>query len=194
MKIYYITSLTLLLIAIVSLGSGTAESALETYEIDNAHSGINFKVRHFFTRVPGNFADFKGTIKVDRDNIENSETEAVITIASVDTNNAKRDKHLQNEDFFLVTEYPSMRFKSTKWETTGEKTYAVTGNLTIKDITKEVVMNVTLLGFGKGSRDSYISGWEAVTKIDRTDFGITYGQGVVGNEVEIEIYVEAKRL
>ena len=194
MKILTYLSITLFLFANFSLGSGNAKATVETYEIDNAHSGVNFKIRHFFTRIPGNFAEFKGTITVDRDNIENSAIEAVISIASVDTNNAKRDNHLQSEDFFLVSEFPSMSFKSSKWETTGETNYAVTGNLTIKDITKEVVLDVTLLGFGKGSKDSYISGWEAETTIDRTDFGITYGQGVVGNEVEINLFVEAKRL
>jgi polyisoprenoid-binding protein YceI len=194
MKPYTNISKTFLLIAIFTLGSGSAIAEVETYAIDNAHSGVNFKIRHFFTRVPGNFAEFKGTITVDRDNMENSSTEAVIAIASVDTNNEKRDKHLQGEDFFLVSDFAYMSFKSSKWETTGENTYAVTAQLTIKDITKEVVLNVTSLGFGKGNRDSFISGWEGETTIDRTDFGINYGQGVVGNEVEINIFIEAKRL
>ena len=194
MKPYTNISKTFLLIAIFTLGSGSAIAEVETYAIDNAHSGVNFKIRHFFTRVPGNFAEFKGTITVDRDNMENSSTEAVIAIASVDTNNEKRDKHLQGEDFFLVSDFAYMSFKSSKWETTGENTYAVTAQLTIKDITKEVVFNVPSLGFGKGNRDSFISGWEGETTIDRTDFGINYGQGVVGNEVEINIFIEAKRL
>ena len=90
MKSYTNISKILLLIAIFSLSSVNTKAEVETYAIDNAHSGINFKIRHFFTRIPGNFAEFKGTITVDRDNMENSSTEAVITIASVDTNNEKR--------------------------------------------------------------------------------------------------------
>ena len=180
--------------AFLNLSSDNANAELEKYTIDNSHSGINFKIRHFFTPVPGNFAEFKGTITVDRDNIENSSTEAVITIASVDTNNDKRDKHLQNEDFFLASDFPSIIFKSNKWERTGENTYLVTGQLTIKNITKDVALNVKSLGFGKGNRGSYISGWEGQTTIERTDFGINYGQGIIGNDVEINIYIEAKRL
>lgn len=169
----------------------TASAAVETYKIDPAHSSVGFTVRHFFTKVPGVFGKTTGTIKVDRDNMEQSSVEATIDVASVNTREEKRDAHLKNKDFFLVEQFPTMTFKSKSWKKTGEDTFDVTGDLTIKDKTKEVVLKVKLLGFGPGARGAQLSGWEAKTTLDRRDFGITYGQGVVGNEVDVSIDIEA---
>ena len=184
-----ITSAAFLLATAVPSGA-----AVETYTIDPAHSAVTFKVRHFFTPVPGSFGKFEGTIKVDRENLANSSVEATIDAASVDTGNERRDNHLKNEDFYLVSQYPTITFKSTSWKQgEGEDEFEVTGDLTIKDVTKSVVLAVKLLGFGEGMRDTYLSGWEAETEIDRRDFGVTYGTGVVGNDVDINITVEAAR-
>jgi polyisoprenoid-binding protein YceI len=182
------------LLALVALGSGlalSARAAVETYKIDPAHSSVGFNVRHFFTKVPGVFAKSSGTITVDRDNLEKSSVEATIDVGSVNTREDKRDAHLKTGDFFLVEKFPSMTFKSKSWKKTGADTYDVTGDLTIKDKTKEVVLKVKSLGFGPGSRGAQLSGWEATAKLDRRDFGITYGQGVVGNDVDVTIDIEA---
>ena len=186
------TNHSLLLAAALALGAvTTASAAVETYAIDPAHSSVGFNVRHFFTKVPGVFAKFSGTIVVDRANLEKSTASAVIDIGSVNTREPKRDQHLQSGDFFLVEKFPSMTFKSKVWKKTGADTYDVTGDLTIKDTTKEVVLKVKSLGFGPGVQGALLSGWEATTTLDRRDFGITYGQGVVGNEVEVVLNVEA---
>ena len=170
----------------------TAGAVIETYKIDPNHSAVGFKVRHFFTKVPGDFVNFEGTIVVDRDDLTNSKVEAVIKADSINTRNQKRDKHLRSDDFFDIENYPVITFKSTRWEQNGENTFKVTGILTIVETIKEVVLDVTLLGFGKGSKDRDISGWEATTSLDRTDFGITYGPAVIGSEVFVDITIEAQ--
>ena len=170
----------------------TAGAVIETYKIDPNHSAVSFKVRHFFTKVPGDFVNFEGTIVIDRDDLTNSKVEAVIKADSINTRNEKRDKHLRSDDFFDIENYPVITFKSTRWEQNGENTFKVTGILTIMETIKEVVLDVTLLGFGKGSKDRDISGWEATTSLDRTDFGITYGPAVIGSEVFVDITIEAQ--
>ncbi len=175
----------------VSLITASFASA-DTWTIDPAHSAVGFNVRHFFNKVPGTFNDFTGTISYDPAKPEASSAEATISVSSVDTRSKKRDGHLQSEDFFLTEKFPSITFKSKSWKKTGENTFDVTGDLTIKDVTKEVVLKTTLLGVGPGARPGkMVSGWEATTTLDRRDFGISYGQGMVGNDVEVTLNIEA---
>ena len=185
-------SITTVLALCAALLPQTAGAVIETYKIDPVHSAVSFKVRHFFTKVPGVFVNFEGTIVVDRDDLTNSKVEAVIKADSINTRNEKRDKHLRGDDFFDIENYPVITFKSTKWEQNGENTFKVTGILTIMKTVKEVVLDVTLLGFGKGSKDRDISGWEATTSLNRTDFGISYGAALIGNEVFVDITIEAQ--
>ncbi len=183
-----------LLLALVSLALATTalNAAPTTWKIDPSHSGITFSIRHFFTKIPGNFGKFEGTIVYDADNLAASSATAAIQVPTVNTNDAKRDGHLQNKDFFLSEKFPAMTFKSKSWKKTGTDTFEITGDLTIKDITKEVVLATKLLGVGPNPMTKKtISGWEATAKIDRRDFGMTYGQGAVGNDVDISISIEA---
>lgn len=170
----------------------TASAAVETYVADPAHTSIGFTVRHFFTKVPGRFTKFTATLTVDRDNLETSSAEASIEIASISTTEPKRDAHLQQPEFFDAAKYPTMTFKSTSWKKTGEDAFDVTGDLTIKGVTKPVVLKVKSLGFGPGARPgSQLSGWEATTTIKRDDFGVSAFPKMVGEDVEITINVEA---
>jgi polyisoprenoid-binding protein YceI len=181
-----------ILLPIISLALATsAFAAPQTFKIDPVHSSVGFGVRHFFSKVPGNFGKFSGTIVYDAENLANSSAEATIDVASVNTNEAKRDSHLKNQDFFLAEKFPAMTFKSKSWKKTGENTFDVTGDLTIKDITQEVVLKTKLLGVGPGMRGATLSGWEATTTLDRTKFGMTYGAPAVGNEVDVTLNVEA---
>ncbi len=177
--------------------AGVTHAAVETYTIDNAHSSISFSVRHFFSPVPGNFSDFEGTILYDPENPANNSAEVVINVRSVDTNSAKRDGHLLSGDFFNADTHPTMTFKSSRWESTGENKFKVTGDLAILETTKSVVLDVTLMGSGEvGSpaKPKFISGWTAATSLKRTDFGIDYGPTtIIGEDVLIEITVEAIR-
>jgi len=188
----------LLSIAALAIASAafipSAQAQVETYAIDASHSSVKFSIRHFVAKTTGNFAEFEGTLTVDRDELTNSSVEATIQIPSVDTDSDKRDRHLQEDDYFDASAFPAMTFKSTKWESAGsENEFKVTGDLTIRGITKEVVLDVELLGFGDGMRGAYLSGWEATTVLDRTDFGVIGGQPAVGNEVDVTINIEARR-
>ena len=170
---------------------GSANAAVETYDIDPVHTWVGFTVSHFFTKVPGYFSAVKGTVVVDRDHIENSKVEAVIEVASITTNTKMRDDDLRSTNFFAAAKFPAMAFKSKSWKNTGSDTYDVTGTLTMKNVPKEVVLKVKSLGFGPGMNGASISGWEATLALDRRDFDIAADQGVIGNKVDVVINVEA---
>jgi polyisoprenoid-binding protein YceI len=186
-KLFLLSALAAALVASV-------RADVETYAIDPVHSSVAFSVRHFVSKVPGSFTKFAGTITVDRANLENSSVQATIDVGSVSTANEKRDGHLKTPDFFDFAKFPTMTFKSKAWKKTGEDTFDVTGDLTIKDVTKEVVLNVKLLGFGPGMQGAMLSGWEATTTLNKSDFGVN-GPAMLGkalgNEVAVTIGVEA---
>jgi len=184
-------------LALVAVGSGllaSARAAVETYKIDPVHSSVGFTIRHFVSKVPGSFAKFEGVITVDRDNLANSAVTATIDVASVDTRVEKRNGHLRSPDFFDVAKFPVMTFKSTSWKKTGDDTFDVTGNLTIRDVTKEVVLAVKLLGFGPGAQGAMLSAWETTTTVHRADFGVN-GPAVLGKmlgeDVAVTIEIES---
>ncbi|HYD84998.1 MAG TPA: YceI family protein, partial [Opitutus sp.] len=170
-----------------------ARAATETYKIQASHSNVGFNVKRFFTKIPGSFATVDGTIVVDRDALENSSVDATIAIGSVNTNDAKRDGHLKNDDFFSADKFPSASFKSTSWKKTGADTYDVAGNLTIKDVTKPVILKTKLLGFGKAARGLEVAAFEATTTLDRREFGITYGAPAIASEVDVVINIESQK-
>ena len=185
-------SLQLLVLGAMVLGLfASAQAAVETYKIDPVHSSVGFTIRHFFTNVPGTFTKFSGTIVVDRANLENSTVEARIEVASVDTRNGMRDDDLRSDKFFSAVKLPAITFKSTSWKKTGEDSYDVTGNLTIRDVTKEVVLKTKSLGFGPGMKGAMLSGWEASTTLNRNDFGVTAYPKVLGDDVAVTITIEA---
>ena len=185
-------SLIALVVATLALGSlSSARAAIETYNIDPVHTWVGFSVAHFFTKVPGYFSKVKGTLVVDRDHLEKSTVEAVIEVPSITTNTKMRDDDLRSTNFFAAAQFPVMTFKSSAWQNTGDRAYAVTGVLTMKNVAKEVVLKVKSLGVGPGMNGAAISGWEATLTLDRRDYGIAADQGAVGNNVDVLINVEA---
>ena len=185
----------LLVLCVLSLGLfASARAAVETYTIDPVHSSVGFSIRHVFSKVPGSFSKFSGTIVVDQANAAVNTVDATIEIGSVNTASEKRDGHLQSPDFFDAAKFPAITFKSKSWAKTGADTYDVTGDLTIKGVTKSVVLKVKSLGFGPGMMGTPVSGWEATATINRRDFGVD-GPAMlghaVGDEVVISINVEA---
>lgn len=184
-------------LALAALAAGLASSsaaAVETYTIDPVHSAVGFSIRHFVAKVPGKFSKFSGTITVDRANPQNSSAEATIDVASVNTDNQKRDDHLRNADFFEVAKFPTMTFKSIAWKKTGTDTFEVTGNLTLKGVSKPVVLKVTSLGFGPGMGGAMLSGWEATTTINKAEFNLKDPpmlDAALGDDVTITINIEA---
>ena len=188
-------SLRLLSLAGLALGLlVSARAASETYAIDPVHSSVGFSIRHVFSKVPGSFTKFSGTITVDRADLEKSSVEAAIEISSIDTRSAKRDADVQGAEYFDTAKHPTITFKSTAWKKTGADTYDVTGNLTIKGVTKSVVLQVKQLGFGPGLMGAYVSGWDVTTTLNRHDFGID-GPGwlgkAIGDDVAVSISIEA---
>jgi polyisoprenoid-binding protein YceI len=181
----------ILLLSSMALGSLTsAQAAVETYDIDPAHTWVGFTAMHFFTKVPGFFGSVKGTIVVDREHLEKSMVEAVIGVASITTNTPKRDEDLRSEHFFAADKFPTMSFKSKVWKRNGDRAFTVIGDLTIKGVTKEAVLAVTSTGFGKGLNGP-ISGWEVSTTLNRQDFGVSADRDSVEDLIEVVIHVEA---
>lgn len=177
------------LLAVAGLTAGSALAA-DTWSVDTRHTSVNFSVRNFFSQVPGSLKVSSGTIVFDAANPAGNSVEAVIAIGTINTQEPDRDGHLKSQDFFLAEKFPSATFRSTKWETAGENKFKVTGDLTIKDVTKPVTLDVTLLGTGAGMRGRTISGWEATAKLNRKDFGITYGPSIA-DEVAVTINLQA---
>lgn len=169
-----------------------AGAEILVYKIDPVHSGVNFKIRHFLNKIPGTFTAFGGEIHYDKDNPENCKATATIEVKSVDTRNEKRDEHLRSEDYFAVAEHPTMEFASTEWVATGENTYLVKGILEMLGQSLPVELQVTYLGEMDG-RGTIRSGWEATTTLDRSNWGLTSGQPVVGLEVDVELNIQAHR-
>jgi polyisoprenoid-binding protein YceI len=184
----------LALFAVLSIAA-SSQAAVEVYKIDATHSSINYSLRHILSKYTSSFTKLSGDITVDRDNLENSSVTATIDVANLTTDSEGRDKHIKSPDFFDTAKFPSATFKSKSWKKTGENTFDVTGDLTIKDVTKEVVLKTTLLGFGPGMRPgTLLSGWEATTTIKKSDFGLAgpaMVQKALGDEVAITINIEA---
>jgi polyisoprenoid-binding protein YceI len=128
---------------------------------------------------------------VDRDHLENSTVEAVVEVASITTTAKMRDDDLRSTNFFAAATFPDMTFKSKSWKNTGDGTYAVTGVLKMKNVAKEVILKVISRGFGPGMKGAAISGWEASVTLDRRDYDITADQGMIGNNVDVLIEIEA---
>lgn len=165
-----------------------------TYALDTAHSSVGFSVRHaMVTKVHGRFEDFEATIEFDAENPANSSAVATIKTNSINTNNAERDEHLRTNDFFGADENPNITFKSTSIEFNGEEKATVQGELTIKDTTKPVSLDVNLFGSAEDPWGQTRVGFEATTTINRNDFGVEYnaplktGGVLIGNDINIQI-------
>ncbi len=187
--------LPLLALAALTLGSvNSASAAAETYTIDPVHSTLSFSLRHIVSKFTGSFTKVTGTIVADQTDLTKSTVDATIAIGSVSTADDKRNAHVLSPDFFDATKFPTAAFKSTAWTKTGYDTYDVSGNLTIKEITKPVTLKVKVLGFGPGMGGAQLSGWEASTTIKKSEFGLA-GPAMLskalGDDVTISIGIEA---
>ncbi len=167
------------------------------WKTDASHTSITFVARHMMlSKVRGEFQDFSVDFNLDTEQPENASVEARIQAASVFTKDGQRDAHLKSADFFNAEAYPELVFKSTKVERTGDKTAKLHGDLTIRDVTKPVVLDVTYLGSSKSPWGATSVGFEASTKILREDWGLTWnvaletGGWLVGKEITIEIEAE----
>lgn len=167
------------------------------YKLDQAHSIIGFSIRHNeLTLVTGRLKDFTGTIHFDDKDVTKSSVEFNAKVESIDTGVEARDKHLRTADFFEVTKYPEMSFKSTRVERKG-KGYILSGDLALKGVTRQVALRFTITGAIKDGRGNTRIGIAAQTMIDRLDYGITWGQALAGggfnvaHDVTIDLQLEA---
>jgi polyisoprenoid-binding protein YceI len=170
----------------------------QAWNIDAAHSGINFSVRHMVvSKVRGRFARYTGTVDLDDGDLTRSVVEATIDAASVDTGTPQRDAHLRSADFLDVDNYPELRFQSRRIEKLAPTHYRVVGDLTIRDVTREVSLDVEYGGRAKDPWGNERIGFIATTSLDRKDFGLQWNQvleagGVlVGDRVDVEVEVQA---
>lgn len=168
------------------------------YNIDPAHSVIGFSIRHLeIAWVEGRFKDFKGTIHFDDKDVTKSSVEFSAKVESIDTGVEARNKHLRTADFFDVEKFPEMSFKSTRVERQSKDKYVLHGDFTLKGVTKQVSLPFTFTGAVKDPWGNTRFGVQAQTKINRRDYGITWGKALenggldVGNEVTIELQLEA---
>jgi polyisoprenoid-binding protein YceI len=168
-----------------------------TWELDKAHTHVGFVARHLMVaKVRGRFQDFSGTIHI-AEAPEDSSVDVTIQAASIHTDTGQRDDHLRSPDFLDVERFPTLTFRSTNVELTSDDTLRVTGDLTIKDVTRPVVLDVTYEGTTPDPWGGTRAGFSATTELDREDFDITWnaaletGGVVVGKKVRIELDIEA---
>ena len=188
---------THLLAAALALAPALALAETSSFKIDSAHTQTTFAVRHLvISTVRGEFSKVEGSAVIDDADLTKSSVQASIDVASVNTREPKRDTHLKSADFFDAEKFPKITFKSTKVEKAGEGTLKVTGDLTIRGVTKSVVLDVT--GPTKEIKDGWgmtRRGLSATTKVNRKDFGVSWNSmieagPVVGDEITILIEAE----
>lgn len=168
------------------------------YNFDPAHTSIGFAIEHLgISFVEGRFTKFDGTLNFDADDFSKSSAEFTAEIESIHTGVAPRDEHLRSADFFEAEKYPQMTFKSNKITKLGGTNYQMEGELTIKGVTKQIVFPFELKGAITDPWGNTRVGAQARTKLDRRDFGITYGNVLpngaldVANDVEVHLFIEA---
>ncbi len=181
-----------------TITTGTAATATGSYTIDPAHSRIGFVARHaMVTKVRGSFDEFVGHGYFDAEDPSRSSLEVTIQAASVDTRNADRDAHLRSNDFFDMAQYPTITFVSTVVAPAGDSSYRVTGDLTIKGVTRPVTLELELTGTAVDPWGQTRLGLEGATVINRKDWGVNWntvleaGGVLVSEKVTLEFEISA---
>jgi polyisoprenoid-binding protein YceI len=169
-----------------------------TWTVDPTHTHVGFSVRHMMvTTVRGQFKTYRGTLALDTADFAKSSFEGEIDVASIDTGVTDRDNHLRTNDFFDVPNHPTINFKSTGIEAKGEGEYVVSGDITIRGVTKPITLDVEFHGTSKNPYGKTVAGISARGTINRKDFGVNFnavletGGVAVAEKVKIELDVEA---
>lgn len=167
-----------------------------TFRPDRTHSNLGFKVRHLgISNVRGSFIDYDAVVRFDPEDLSTLAVDATIEVASISTENERRDNHLRSDDFFNAEQYPTMRFVSKGIRSIAGSEFELVGDLTIRDVTKEVVLEGEFFGIG-ATRNGRKAGFEAGTTVNRFDYNLRWdsltevGGLVVGEDVEIIIEME----
>lgn len=176
--------------------TAAAQEGSETYWfIEPGYTTAQFSAKSFlFFTVAGVFAEVAGTIVLDEAILQSSSVTATIRSASINTRNKKRDAHLRSEDFLAVERFPEIVFRSTKVEKGRDRdTLNVTGQLTIREMTREVTLLVTVVDRSRSPQGEEIAYYSASTELDRHDFGISHMRGLIGSKLRITIHVQAQK-
>jgi len=180
------------------MSTQTSPATTSTWQIDASHSEVGFEVKHLMiAKVRGRFGAVTGTIVLDEADPTRSTVQAEIDVTSIDTRQEQRDGHLRSADFFDVERFPTITFRSRRVEAEGGNEYRVFGDLTIRDVTREVVLQVSDEGRGKDPWGGERAGFSATAKVNREDFGLTWNQALetggvlVGNDIKITLEIEA---
>lgn len=181
-------------------GRAAAPDPPSAYTIDKAHSSVAFRIRHLgLSNVRGAFSDYDASVRLDPADLRTLEVSATVRVASINTENTRRDDHLRSDDFFEVERFPAMRFVSTGVRSVDGDRFELEGDLTIRDVTRRVVLAGELVGVGTGAQGEQRVGIEASTTIDRHDYGLTWnrvteaGGVVAAREVQIALDIQAIR-
>jgi len=173
---------------------------MKTWKIDSVHSEVKFKVKHLVvSTVTGQFKIFDAKIETDEDDFENAKITFEADINSIDTREPQRDTHLKSEDFFDAANYPKLIFVSKSFKKKSGSDYELTGDITIRGITKEIKLDVIYNGTIKGMDGNAVAGFEISGKLNRMDFGLKWnaiteaGGVVVSNQVKLEISLELQK-
>jgi polyisoprenoid-binding protein YceI len=165
-------------------------NAADTFKVDQYHSSVLFSVQHLgLSNLYGRFNDISGTVVFDKDNPSKSSVELSVAVESLDTNFAKRDQSLKSPDYFNAKQFPTITFKSTRVEGSGD-TFKVFGDFTVHGVTKPLTVDFKKIGEGKGVQGEPRAGGETRFTIKRSDFGMNFQQGPVGDEVTIVLSLE----
>lgn len=167
------------------------------WSIDPMHSEVNFKIRHLvISNVSGSFKKFSAEAETEGDNFEKAKVHFTADASSIDTGVEQRDGHLISADFFDVTKYPSITFVSTSLKKVGDNEFKLTGDLTIRDITKSIELDVEFGGVGKDGYGNTKAGFEVTGKVNRKDFGLTWNMATeaggltLGDDVKLTANVQ----
>lgn len=169
-------------------------AGVQVYQIDAVHSNVEFKVRHLMSKVTGRFGKVDGTVTLNSQDIAKSSVNVTIAVDSISTNDAKRDGHLKSPDFFDAARFPTITFKSTSVKEVAKGKLEVTGTFTMRGVSKTVVLPISNLGTAADPWKNVVAGFEGALKLNRQDYGVSYGPGLVGDEVDIDLNVEAKKI
>ncbi|MBC1649205.1 polyisoprenoid-binding protein [Listeria booriae] len=174
---------------------------VEKWNVDPAHSSIEFQVKHMMvSKVKGAFKNFSADLTLDPEDLTTANLSFTVDAASIDTRQEQRDGHLKSPDFFDVEKYPSITFQSTNIVADGSNEYKVTGDLTIRTITKPITFNVEYEGTSKDPMSgNMVAGFEGTGKFNRKDFELNYnavletGGVLIGDEVKLNIQIEISK-
>jgi polyisoprenoid-binding protein YceI len=186
-------------VALAAVLAASPAVGAETFVVDKAHSEVGFQIRHMMTKVRGRFNEYEGKIQADRAKPESSSVELTIQAASIDTANANRDKDLRSDSFFDVEKFPQITFKSSRIAARGKDAYDVTGTLTMRGVSREITVPVTVLGIMKNQRGIETAGFETTLTLNRKDFGITWNRAMdtggvlLGDDVTVSINLQARK-